>query len=321
MAAPGKKSLFIAAATAAGIAAACGSNNPDLFPGMGGKGADGGLGASSGGDDSGSGTFTTVTDAGFAPDAFTGCAADTEQAKELPLDLYLMLDTSGSMDDLVAAQKSKWNSVVSAMTAFLDDPASAGIGVGLQYFPLTAAGIPASCTTSAQCGAAGPCFFKACSVAGTTVYPCDTSADCPNRAQCGDIGQCQYDHNVVCAPPGNPCGPDVNGFDLGACDTITTSTCIQGDSCAPQHYATPAVPIGLLPGAASALTASLAAHSPNGNTPTAAALQGAIDQAKTFAAATLGHSGVAVPATVGIPDECPPDDIPSIANLAAAGLS
>ncbi len=321
MAAPGKKSLFIAAATAAGVAAACGSNNPDLFPGAGGKGADGGQGASSGGDDGGAGTFTTVTDAGFAPDAFTGCAADTEQAKELPLDLYLMLDTSGSMDDLVAAQKSKWTSVVSAMTAFLNDPASAGIGVGLQYFPLTQAGVPASCTASSQCGAAAPCFLHACNVASTTVYPCDTSADCPGRATCETIGLCHNDHNVICQPNGTPCGPDGNGFDLGPCDSITSSTCLQGDSCTPQDYATPAVPIALLPGAASALTASLAARQPTGNTPTAAALQGAINEAKAFSIANPAHSVVAVLATDGIPDECNPNDIPSIAQLAAQGLS
>ena len=320
MAAPGKRTVFTTVATAIAALAACGTNNSGLFPDGGSRaGADAGGG---GGDDAGgTQTFSPLSDASLSFDAFAGCAASTEQAKELPLDLYLMLDTSGSMDDLVAAQKSKWDSVVSALTAFLNDPASAGIGVGLQYFPLTAAGIPASCTTSAQCGTAGPCFFKACAVQGTAVYPCDTSADCPDRAECGTIGQCQYDHNVVCAPIGNPCGPDANGFALGDCDAITTSTCIEGDSCAPQDYETPAVPIGLLPGVATALTASLAAHSPNGNTPTAAALEGAIEQAKTFATANPGHSVVAVLATDGIPDECNPDDIPSIANLAAAGLS
>jgi hypothetical protein len=331
MAAPGKRTVFIAVATAAAIAAACGSSNPDLFPnaskadGSAGGASSGGAssgGASSGGDgdDGGSGTFTSMSDAAFSLDAFMGCAFTTEQAKELPLDLYLMLDTSSSMYDLVGAQKSKWTSVVSALTAFLGDPASAGIGVGLQYFPLTQAGVPASCTASSQCGAASPCFLNACVVAGTTVYPCDTSANCPGRAACRAIGFCHYDHNVICSPSGPACGPDNNGFDLGPCDSITSSTCLLGDSCNPPDYATPAVPIALLPGAASALNASLAARVPAGNTPTAAALQGAINEAKAFAAANPAHSVVAVLATDGIPDECTPNDIPSIAKLAAQGL-
>jgi hypothetical protein len=328
MAAPGKKSFLIVAAFASAVSAACGSNNPDLFPdasrsegGSSGGVSAAGSGSDGGGDDDAStGNFAAAaqSDSGLS---FASCASSTQQATELPLDLYLMLDTSGSMDDLVAPQKSKWNSVVSALTAFLNDPASAGIGVGLQYFPLTQAGVPTSCTTSAQCGAAGPCFFKACGVTGSAVYPCDTSADCPGNAACGAIGQCQYDHDVVCAPTGGDCGNDTNNFPLGTCQAFTTSTCIQGDSCTVSDYTTPAVPIALLPGAAAALTASLAARAPTGNTPTAAALEGAVDQAQSFAKANPGHSVVAVMATDGIPDECTPDDIPTIATIAAAGLA
>ncbi len=323
----GKKSVLIAAAVATAVATACGSNNTDLFPnresGDGGPGS--GTSSSSGGgddgDDASTGTFTAVTDAAFSLDALSGCASTTLKANELPLDLYLMLDTSSSMDDLVGPQKSKWNAVVQALTGFLGDPASAGIGVGLQYFPLTQAGVPTSCTASSQCGSAGPCFTKACSNTGTTVYPCDTSADCPPLSTCGTVGQCANDHDRICAPLGNSCKTDDNGYDLGTCTAIATPTCLGGDSCVPQDYSTPAVPIALLPGAATSLTASLAARVPNGNTPTAAALQGAIDQARTFAIANPAHSVVAVLATDGIPDECSPDDIPNIAKLAAQGLS
>lgn len=330
MAAPGKTRFLTATVLASAVAAACGSSNSNS-PGASGdggsssgasggsSGGSGGGSGSSGGDDSGAiGTFGG--DASFSPDAFAGCASSTQEAKELPLDLYLMLDTSGSMDDLVAAQKSKWNSVVAAMTAFLNDPASAGIGVGLQYFPLTQAGVPTSCTASSQCGMAGPCFFNACAVTGTAVYPCDTRANCPGNAACMPIGYCQYDHDTICSPTGANCGNDGNNFPLGTCQAFTTSTCIQGDSCNVPDYKTPAVPIALLPGAAAALTASLAAHSPTGNTPTAAALEGAIEQAQAYAFANPGHSVVAVLATDGIPDECTPNDIPTIAMIAAQGL-
>jgi hypothetical protein len=334
MAIPGKKSASLAAAIATVVATACGSTNTDLFPSKGDDGGSGGGasssgGAGDGGDDSSTGTFTSVTDAAFSLDALNGCAFTTQMAKELPLDLYLMLDTSTSMDDLVGAQKSKWNAVVSALTGFVNDPASAGIGVGLQYFPLTQAGVPATCTASSQCGSAAPCFLNYCNTGTSAVYPCDTNADCPvvvgaggaARATCIAAGFCANDRNRVCGPIGKTCGNDENNFDLGMCNAITTSTCLQGDSCVPQDYATPAVPIALLPGAAMPITTSLAARVPNGNTPTAAALQGAINQAKAYATANPGHSVVAVLATDGLPDECSPDDIPTIAQLAAQGLS
>src|SRR5579859_4493229 len=117
--------------------------------------------ARSGGSDSGG--FGPLGDATPA-DAFVGCATTTQKATQLPLDLYFMMDTSGSMDDLVSASQSKWQAVVSAMTTFVGDQASAGIGMGLQYFPVPKAGVPASCTSSAQCNGAGPCLQSICNL-------------------------------------------------------------------------------------------------------------------------------------------------------------
>jgi hypothetical protein len=321
MAASGKGSVFVVTAIGIAVVAACGSN---------GNAADGGPGQPDSGlsgeaDDASAGMFGSTADAGFSLDAFASCAATTEEATELPLALYFMLDSSGSMDDLVAQTTSKWNAVVSAMNAFVGDAASAGIAVGLQYFPLRAAGVPATCTSDAQCpGTTGPCFFEACDVGNkkvTGVTPCEANAQCAAGVDCKPIGLCHNDRNTVCPPGATACGVDANNFDLGSCDSITTSTCLEGDSCTAQDYATPAVPIAALPGAASAVTASLAAHSPGGNTPTSQALLGAIDQAKSYATANPGHSVVAVLATDGIPDECTPGDIPGIAQIAATGLT
>ena len=326
MATPGHGFIFGAAGVFVAVAA-CGSQGSQPVVDGGSTTVDEGGGTpvvGAPGDDGGGGTFA-APDASLSADAFVGCATDTQVAKQLPLDLYFMLDTSGSMDDLAGAQQSKWSDVVTAMTAFVKDPASAGIGVGLQYFPLTKAGVPASCTSSAQCGAAGPCLLHACDFTQfTTVVPCDTTADCQGAA-CNPIGSCQYDHNTVCPTmpplPRGDCGMDPNGFALGACQPFATSTCVLGDSCSVADYATPAVAIAPLPGVLNAVTASLASHKPNGNTPTAAALQGAINEARTFGAANPGHTVVAVLATDGIPDECMPNDIPGISQLAAAGLS
>src|SRR5579872_2707505 len=317
------------------VGAACGSDNTELGhqadAGHGGQGPGSGDGAATGD----AGPLVTVGDDGptfgdgALPDSFVGCATDTEQATLAPLDLYFMLDTSGSMDDLVAAGQSKWSSVVTAINAFVNDPASAGIGVGLQYFPLTAAGLPASCTASAQCGAAGPCVLSICTTDPQQVpgvVPCDTAADCKGQpclngpCQCARVGVCHNDHNSLCYP-GSNCANDTNNFPLGTCDPLTTSTCMLADSCTVGDYAKAAVPVGALPGVAAAISSSLAAHQPGGNTPTAAALAGAIDGAATYAVAHPGHSVVAVLATDGIPDECTPSDIPTIARFAATGLA
>ncbi len=201
------------------------------------------------------------------------------------------------------------------MTAFVADPASAGIGVGLQYFPLTSAGVPGTCSASPQCAAAGPCLLKICGNAAA-VIPCDFDADC-GGGPCVAVGECELDHNVLCNP-GTPCGMDPNGFPLGVCQALAVSSCAFGDSCAPADYASPAQPVAQLPFASAAVTASLAMRQPNGNTPTAAALQGAITAAKVQARTNPGHTVVVVLATDGIPDECAPSDIPGIAGIASA---
>jgi hypothetical protein len=55
------------------------------------------------------------------------CGGDTYQAEPSQLDLYVMFDDSGSM--IVW-----WPGVTSVFSQFLDDPASAGIGAGIQFF-------------------------------------------------------------------------------------------------------------------------------------------------------------------------------------------
>jgi hypothetical protein len=319
----GRGALGVAAAIATVVAASCGGSGAGNVVGGddGGSSSGGGDGqaSSSGGDDVGS------FGEGGLGDAFVGCATSSEKAKQLPLDLYFMMDNSGSMDDLVAAGQSKWQAIVAAMSAFVADPASTGIGVGVQYFAVPKAGVPASCSSSTQCNGAGPCLLSICLKPGGgpnagAVIPCDATTPCAKGATCVAIGECQNDSDVLCLP-GQACGNDANGFALGTCQAITSSFCVAGDSCTPADYATPAVPIATLPGSASAITSSLAGRQPQGNTPTSAALQGAIDEAVSFTNANAGHTVVAVLATDGIPDECTPSTVTGVAQIAAAGLA
>ncbi len=152
-------------------------------------------------------------DQGGSADA-ASCASATVTAMKSPLDLYIMLDQSGSMMQTVSGGGTKWAAVTGALSSFLTQPGLTGISIGLQYFGL------------------------------------------------------------------------------------------DNDSCTASNYATPEVEIAAMPGASTALVASIAAHSPNSGTPTSAALQGAIDHASTWATAHPGDIPAVVFATDGDPEEC-----------------
>ncbi len=189
------------------------------------------------------------------------CASQSQTAKPVQLDLFIMMDQSGSMSDSVQGG-TKWSTVTTALKAFFGDPANAGLGVGIQFFGLTPGNVPSSCVTDADCGAFGPCFFNQC-------------------------------------------------FGAGA-----------GDSCVASDYAVPDVEIAPLSAAqSSALSSSVDAHSPSTSTPTAPALQGAIQHAQAWGGAHPDHTVIVVFATDGDPTECTPQDIPSIAGIAATGAS
>lgn len=102
--------------------------------GAGGGAADSGVGGGSGGisfggGGSGGGLNLDSGSGGFSGDSGS-CAAESQTADLVPLDLYIMLDRSGSM-----LTNGGWGPVKTALDGFVADTASAGIGVGLAYFP------------------------------------------------------------------------------------------------------------------------------------------------------------------------------------------
>jgi Mg-chelatase subunit ChlD len=125
------------------LAAACGGTDQGggtAGPGYGGSSASGNTGGSSASGNTGGSSANGGTGGGLILDASTGdgaltdanaCAAESQKAELVPLDLYIMLDRSGSM------QGSKWSSVTSAIDTFVKDTASIGLGVGLDFFPDT----------------------------------------------------------------------------------------------------------------------------------------------------------------------------------------
>jgi hypothetical protein len=202
-----------------------------------------------------------------------GCASETVDGTGVPLDMYIMLDQSGSMSDSVQGG-TKWTAVTGAINNYMALPASTGIGVGIQYFPLS--------TGTMMCNPNPICFL-------------DTDCGAP-----------------ACGPCFGAIPPSFPGICMGALDS---------DSCVVADYEAPDVAIAELPGVATSITASMGAHSPTGGTPTAPALQGAINHATSHALANPDHVVIVVLATDGDPTSCTPSDIPGIQGIAAAGFN
>jgi Mg-chelatase subunit ChlD len=76
---------------------------------------------------------------GVADDGGAGnsavCDAQVREGQRVPVDMYFLVDSSGSMDDDVSGG-SKWDVISDALVGFLQDPRSAGTGAGIGYFPV-----------------------------------------------------------------------------------------------------------------------------------------------------------------------------------------
>jgi hypothetical protein len=255
------------------------------------------------------------------------CAAKISTAQAVPLDMIIMLDTSSSMLDPTATQVTKWDAVKAALESFLTDQASAGIGVGLQFFPQLKPNTPATCSSDAQCGDGGPCFLKLCyDSIPDGLFPCSSVADCPQSTQnglrrCLPVAQCSNSPDYFCPSVGTACTTNTPGQNLGTCTAVTDSFCLNATICDVAKYATLASPIAALPGAAAGLVTSINAKEPLGDTPTGPALTGALQEASSWATAHKDHRVVTVLATDGVPTNCTPDAITDIAALARAGVT
>jgi hypothetical protein len=65
------------------------------------------------------------------------CAATTAEAMALPVDLYILEDLSGSMEEPTASGISRWDAVKRAFRSFVESPSAQGLQVGLGFFPTT----------------------------------------------------------------------------------------------------------------------------------------------------------------------------------------
>ncbi|HTV17850.1 MAG TPA: vWA domain-containing protein [Polyangiaceae bacterium] len=79
------------------------------------------------------------------PDELFGntCGGSIFEPERLPLDMYFLVDSSGSMAEPSGAGANKWELVTSALINFLGNPDNGQIGVGIGYFPQ---GVTPTCT-------------------------------------------------------------------------------------------------------------------------------------------------------------------------------
>jgi hypothetical protein len=153
--------LLGAAALLPSWAAACSDSGDDgssaasstgTLAGSGGAGTGGDSSSGNQGGDVFSGNGGTGGDVGSGG----ACAAEEFVPDLIPLDIYLVFDQSGSMNQAADGTSTRWEAVTNAVKAFVQS-APADTSVGVQYFPLFQSAVT-SCTTDADCP--GICFMS-----------------------------------------------------------------------------------------------------------------------------------------------------------------
>ena len=260
------------------------------------------------GDDSGPIENTGLGGAGGE----TSCAGEQHVAELIPIDMYVMIDRSLSMNGTTSTGDTKWQAITDALAAFVSDPNSDGIGVGIQYFPANK-----PCTSNDDCPDS-TCYLKACRLSrgGGSLMPCVRDEDCPASGDtCVELGGCG---DQSCVSIGSTCNNDVE------CTAMPSSVCTSQTVCTLSDYTTPVIPIGALPATKQDIIDSLRAYAPSpspfGLTPTGPALQGAITYAQAWGAAHPMRKAIVVLATDGAPTGgCSPSRRAEVAALASVG--
>ena len=299
------------------------SGNP-AGPGVGGS-ATGTGGAPAGAPTGEGGTAGQIMLVGGAGGGVPECVVFDSAAALAPLDVFIMLDSSGSMDFIAQGNTTKWQLVRNAFEGFVNDPESAGLGVGLSFFPIIDGGFQPFCAVNGGPGticAPGECEpSNICAPSFTSL--CDTNQDCsdaglPNDT-CGFWGACNGNVNsgwcntpADCPQAGSTCEP--------------AGTCWSYYTCTSASYQSPVFGVSKLPGAANGFLATMDGQPVTGGTPTLPALQGAVDGALSFASLNPSHNVIVVLTTDGIPTACDADllgndpmaPIQNLANVAAS---
>lgn len=104
-----------------------GASGASANAGTGGTGETGGAGTAGAG---AGGSGVVIGGGGSGGQSFTECAKESAKAELRPLDIYIVLDRSGSMVG------TRWPAVTAALSSFVQAPGATGVGAGIQFFPL-----------------------------------------------------------------------------------------------------------------------------------------------------------------------------------------
>lgn len=303
-----------------GLVAALACNGPSIDP-VGGRGGSGGATGMIGeGPDAAASTGTPpsslppVPDGGY-PDTGAvsrpmegqmSCAEDVQTAKLSPVDLLLLLDASGSMAEKVGA-RNRWEMAREALVSFLQDGRSAGLGIGLQLFPLH----------TKTCNDDGTCFLPApggCRTFSTCLAPnarsgsgeaCGLDGDepCAAGSTCTPLGRCSVTGGD-CVGVGQPCPGGAPNDMCGARPRQCRLGPSSRGSCTVADYVTPAVPIMDIPGATARLMGNMDARLALGTTPLGPAIKGALTYLGTHMQSRPDRRTVLVIVSDGVPEGC-----------------
>ncbi|WP_437304901.1 vWA domain-containing protein [Sorangium sp. So ce388] len=116
---------------AAGLYGAC---SPDSGLDSGSSSSEGAGAGSSGGVEPDGGLLGDAP-VDIPPDPDAACGLVTEEAVIVPLNLFIMMDKSSSMDGENPMVESKWDSAKVGLTAFVNSARFAGVRVALRFFP------------------------------------------------------------------------------------------------------------------------------------------------------------------------------------------
>ncbi|MEO8182609.1 MAG: hypothetical protein ABI895_27570 [Deltaproteobacteria bacterium] len=234
------------------------------------------------------------------------CLTEKTGAEQRKVAIYMMLDSSGSMEESSGGIRTKWDSVQRALRGFLSETRNSDLLLGMQFFPLLKPGVKKFvCKTHADCGDdGGPCFLSTCRN-GSTIQLCRTNADCPGGASvnpCVDFGLCSgSDPAAPLACVRGEAGSC--GAGQGVCEDFDR-TCTNATSCDPGRYGTPAVEIQPISTGLGEIDQALMGKLPEGLTPTVPALAGTLQHARDWAVAHPDQTVAALLATDGLPTEC-----------------
>lgn len=247
------------------------------------------------------------------------CEEFSAPASLAKLDVFMLIDSSGSMEEQTALGVSKWEAVKSALTEFLSDPATDGSDVGLTFLPQIDEDVPTYCHQDDQCDQEGACMpLGLCMPSESSI--CQADGQCLVAGDhCERLGLCQGASGVFCQLAQGSCG--------GLGDCVAAGFCENRSSCDPAAY--DIIGLAQLPDQLEGLMYALDTREREGFTPTLPALDGVTRAATEHAAQNPRNKVVIILATDGLPTACDPElptggvpaAIQNLAEIASAARS